>query len=522
MSSSNPHFEGIEIETTLPKPWEMEETFNDVLYDWMSRAPWLAISAIAHGAAIFLLAAIPWNMFDKPEETIIQASVDTPPEDVVEEPPPEEPEEVEEIESEEEPIVEDFEVSDHNETDTDDEFAESEGDPDQSSNSPFDSKAFNNMIGIGGGAGGKFGNRRGGRKNLKAGSGQEAAIENGLKWLKDHQSPEGYWDVDEYYLNNVVGGTDCSEGAGSNGQDIGMTGLALLAFLGDNHTLLEGKYKGVVTKGINWLKKQQDSESGLFGEQLGHAFIYDHGIAALAMTEAYFLSKKNPVYKSTAQKAINFITKARNPYGAWRYDYPATGDNDTSVTGWMVFALKSAEDAGLKIDKEAYTGAMNWIEEATEESSGRVGYDRTGDFSSRIENVNDHYEREKGEGMTAVGLLCRFFLGQKPDDTPMMKRHADLLQAKLPEWDPEGNACDMYYWYYGTYAMYQMGDSHWRNWEKSMDKAVVKSQRTEGDYLGSWDPVGPWGYSGGRVYSTALMVLCIEVYYRYARVLGAR
>ena len=39
---------------------------------------------------------------------------------------------------------------------------------------------------------------------------------------------------------------------------------------------------------------------------------------------------------------------------------------------------------------------------------------------------------------------------------------------------------------------------------------------------GSWDPNGPWGYAGGRVYSTALMVLCLEVYFRYARVTGAR
>jgi hypothetical protein len=55
-----------------------------------------------------------------------------------------------------------------------------------------------------------------------------------------------------------------------------------------------------------------------------------------------------------------------------------------------------------------------------------------------------------------------------------------------------------------------------------MEKAIVGSQRTEGDEKGSWDPVGPWGYAGGRVYSTALMTLCMEVYFRYGKVLGAR
>ena len=45
---TNPEYQDVHIETTLPKPWEEEETFNDVLYDWMSRAPWLLISAALH------------------------------------------------------------------------------------------------------------------------------------------------------------------------------------------------------------------------------------------------------------------------------------------------------------------------------------------------------------------------------------------------------------------------------------------------------------------------------------------
>ena len=33
---------------------------------------------------------------------------------------------------------------------------------------------------------------------------------------------------------------------------------------------------------------------------------------------------------------------------------------------------------------------------------------------------------------------------------------------------------------------------------------------------GSWDPDGRWGHEGGRIYATALAVLTLEVYYRYA------
>jgi len=521
MAMDQEEFDSIHIESTLPKPWEEEVTFNDILYDWMSRAPWLAISAAAHVVIFMILTAIPWDLLSGNKAKILQASIEQTPEDLFEE-EPEEPEEEIEEEPLEEPVLKDAEVSDHNETEDDQETAESEGDPDFLSDSPFDSDAFNDIIGIGGGAGGKFGNRFGGKKNLKAagGSGTEQALKDGLDWLAKHQDPDGKWDVDEFMKHDPPG-EEC-DGPGEALHDVGMTGLALLAFLGDGNTTIRGEYKDNVNRGVAWLKGQQDRDTGLLGEAIGHGYMYNHAIATLAICEAYYFSK-SPLIKRTAQDAINFITRARNPYSAWRYDYPPTGENDTSVTGWMVFALKSAQEAGLEVDPAAFQGALTWIDEVTDPGTGRVGYDSVGSASSRIERINDHYPPEKGEAMTAVGLLCRFFLGQDPDEEEIMARHADLMREMLPEWDPDGYGCDMYYWYYGTYAMFQMGGSkYWKPWNEAMKDAVLKSQRKDGSYRGSWDPIGPWGYAGGRVYSTACMVLCIEVYFRYAKVLGAR
>jgi hypothetical protein len=509
----------VQIESSLPKIWEEETTFNDVLYEWMDRAPWLALSALAHGILLAILWVIPWDLLTPEKVNEIQASIEQTPEEVWEEPPPEEPEEIEEEEPTEEPVLQDSEITEEL-TDAPTE----EGDPDFLSDSPFESDNFNDVIGIGGGAGGKFGERFGGKGGRAKGGGKgtQQALKDGLEWLAKHQSEDGSWDVDGFMSEcGKIGSTTC-EGAGEAPHDVGMTGLALLAFLGDGNTTREGEYKDVVARGIKWLKDHQDPDTGLLGEKLGHAFIYNHAIATLAITEAYYFSR-NPLIKRTAQDAINYITTARNPYSAWRYDVPPVGDNDTSVTGWMVFALRSAEDAGLKIDPEAYVGSLSWLDEVTDPSTGRCGYKEIGSPSSRIDRINEHFPPEKGEAMTAVALLCRFFLGQDPDEVDIMQKHADLLAQKLPEWDPDGFGCDMYYWYYGSYAMYQMGGSkHWEAWQKAMEKAVVGSQRKEGDEKGSWDPVGPWGYAGGRVYSTALMTLCLEVYFRYARVLGAR
>jgi len=527
MANEQPDLSNLHIESSLPKPWEREQTFNDVLYDWMGRAPWLAISAAAHVIVVLICMAIPWDALNRNEATEIKATIEQAPEEVFEDPPEEEPEELEE-EPTEEPVLKDAEVSDHNEEDTNEDFESVQGDPDFTADSPFDAKAFNDVIGIGGGAGGKFGGRFGGRKNLRArgGSGTEQALKDGLEWLRWHQSAEGLWDSDGFSANcGKIGASTCSDPGEAN-NDIGMTGIALLAFLGDGNTTREGPYKDNVARGIKWLKEEQDPDTGLFGGRIGHAFIYNHAIATLATCEAYYFSQ-SPLIKTTAQRAAEYIMLARNPYSAWRYDVPPSGESDTSVTGWMVFALKSAEEAKLKVDRESFVGALSWIDEVTDPATGRVGYDSIGSASSRVTRINDHFNEQRGESMTAVGLLCRFFLGQDPDKTPIMQKHADLLAASLPKWDADPAAkegTDFYYWYYGSYAMYQMGgDKYWEKWNKAMKTAVVDSQRRDGDEKGSWDAkVDPWGYAGGRVYTTALGVLCLEVYFRYAKVLGAR
>ena len=43
----------------------------------------------------------------------------------------------------------------------------------------------------------------------------------------------------------------------------------------------------------------------------------------------------------------------------------------------------------------------------------------------------------------------------------------------------------------------------------------MAAQETEGHEAGSWDPIGQWSKWGGRIYSTALNALTLEVYYRH-------
>ncbi|MBN1910787.1 MAG: hypothetical protein JW818_13665 [Pirellulales bacterium] len=44
---------------------------------------------------------------------------------------------------------------------------------------------------------------------------------------------------------------------------------------------------------------------------------------------------------------------------------------------------------------------------------------------------------------------------------------------------------------------------------------LLARQHSTGPESGSWPPTTTWGSYGGRVYTTALSTLCLEVYYRY-------
>jgi hypothetical protein len=228
----------------------------------------------------------------------------------------------------------------------------------------------------------------------------------------------------------------------------------------------------------------------------------------------------SPLWKESSQKAIDFIAKAQNPYLAWRYGVRPQ-DNDTSVTGWMVMALAAARGAGgLRVHRECFEGARAWIDKVTEPEHGRVGYTARGTGPARPQDLMDEFPSDKSESLTAVGVLVRMHTGESPRKSEMIRKGAARMLECPPEWNERTGTIDMYYWYYGSLAMFQIGGDAWKAWNKAMKAAIVHHQRMDGDQMGSWDPVGVWGREGGRVYSTALMVLTLETYYRYPRLYG--
>jgi hypothetical protein len=347
-------------------------------------------------------------------------------------------------------------------------------------------------------------------------------VDLALEWLKNHQSPDGRWDSDGFDAQCKV--NKCS-GPGESVYDPGLSGLALLCFLGAGETHNSGQYRDTVKNGLKYLKDIQDSE-GCFGPKTALHYQYNHMCAALAMTEAYGLTGSR-LFKDSAQRGVNFVLQSQNPYLAWRYGI-RDGENDTSVTGWAVMVLKSAILSELEVDKGAFRGAIAWVDRMTEPEFGRTGYQARGGPSARTTDMADKFPASETESLTAVGVLTRVFAATNVDADPrkdeMIVKGCQLMMKKLPRWDIDAGTIDFYYWYYASLAIFQVGDPYWKQWNEAMKTAIVDNQRTEEgrDERGSWDPVDPWAPEGGRIYATAVNCLSLEVYYRYGRVFGTR
>ena len=322
----------------------------------------------------------------------------------------------------------------------------------------------------------------------------EAAVKAALKWMADNQGPDGRWNSKTHGGGRelLVAGRD-RQAAGMRA-DTGMTGLALLAFLAAGNTHQEGLYRDNVRRGLQFLLNSQAPDGNLGGQATTYAFLYSHAMAAFALSEAYGMTGDQHL-REPVRRAVAYTVAAQDPSGGgWRYKPGDPGD--TSQLGWQLMVLKSAELAGIPIPQRTEQGAIRYLNSVSSGNSWGFAAYRPGEPPSRP--------------MTAEALASRQFLGMSPDH-PAGKEAGDYLLGELP-----GEArTNLYYWYYGTLGMYQLQGTHWERWNEALKKTLVHTQQKTGSLAGSWDPDTVWGGYGGRIYSTALAALCLEVYYRF-------
>jgi hypothetical protein len=336
----------------------------------------------------------------------------------------------------------------------------------------------------------------------------EAVVEAGLEFLARYQQTDGSW--------RLQGLETSRRSEPQMVSDTAATALAVLAFQGAGYNHREHKYASVVRNGLDYLVRNQQENGDLFlpldDQSNRSVWLYSHALATLALCEAYGMTQ-DPALQEPAQKAVDFIVAGQHKtLGGWRY---APGiDSDTSVTGTMLVALRSAELAELKVPQESYDGVVKWLEKAQASPSQSHLYR----YRPHASDAQRH-GRVASPTMTSLGLLMRLYLGWKRDHANMAQG-ADYLKENLPSLgtstDPRR---DTYYWYYATQVMYHMGGDHWKQWHEKLHQLLVETQVKQGPLAGSWDPRLPvadrWGTHGGRLYVTTLNLLSLEVQYRH-------
>lgn len=322
-------------------------------------------------------------------------------------------------------------------------------------------------------------------KSLREGGGtgaSEAAVARGLQWLARNQFPDGSWRLDGNFQDK-----------GSN-NDIAGTAFGLLPMLAAGKTHKNSKdnpYDKPIERALMFLIRKQDKRTGNFGGGM-----YGHGLAAIAMCEAYGMTQ-DPQLRRPAQMCINFIVTAQHDGGGWRYAPGQAGD--TSVSGWQIMALKSAQMAGLDVPEVSIRKAMKYLNSCCD--TGNEGYGYTGVGSTPT--------------MSAVGLLCRQYLESwGPQNIRLIKGVDNHLKPQIAN----GPRKDIYFYYYATQVMHHFGGEAWKAWNVKMRDFLVKSQESEAKSanFGSWSSAGDaHGSSGGRLMITSLNLLTLEVYYRH-------
>jgi hypothetical protein len=222
--------------------------------------------------------------------------------------------------------------------------------------------------------------------------------------------------------------------------------------------------------------------------------MYGHGIATLALTEVLNIDRKrgreDSEIRRVVEDAVLFTMNAQHTAGGWRYVPGSPGD--MTVSGWQILSLVSARYAGVPLRTDTAPMARAFLHSLATPGSFRFGYTSTAPEPTT----------------TAIGLASLLYLGESPFQTPFQIALWDLVHRgpKLG---------DVYHDYYAALALHNVRHEGWDQWHTPLREFLIRTQATQGHEKGSWHFEDPHGDVGGRLYTTAMAALILEVYYRH-------
>lgn len=305
------------------------------------------------------------------------------------------------------------------------------------------------------------------------------AIDRGLSFLASQQHTDGSWKSNAGKKINE--GYRIFEG-GRDVPHVGVTSLAVLAYLAGGHVPGRGPYGEVVERAVRFLVEQGDPGSGMIAAH--GTRMYSHAFATLALAEVYGMSPQ-PRVRRVLEAAVDFTVRCQNETGGWRY-VPFTADSDMSVTVCQVVALRAARNVGFKVPQATIDRAIGYVLR-----SAYTGAEARGGFRYQPEEIR--WNRDSFS-LAAAGLTTLFQAGLY--DNAAIARY--VKEHRIPQSPPpriedtvrylRNQFSDVpndhfFFWYgsyYATQAFYLVGGSNpqeWSGWYTAVRDRILATQR---------------------------------------------
>ncbi|MCR4315412.1 MAG: terpene cyclase/mutase family protein [Planctomycetes bacterium] len=345
-----------------------------------------------------------------------------------------------------------------------------------------------------------------------------ALISSALDWLKRHQSPDGAWYAEGFHslcgtdrdLQKVCANADGTADSGSSDADIGVTSLALLAFLGAGNTITHGQYRGVVRSALRFILQNQQGDG--FVGKLSGLEIWNQALAAMALSEAYAMTGVGRLAEP-AQRAVDYLVRFKLLNSGWG-ETSSDAEANSFNTGWVIIALKSAKIAGLNAPQSCFDDGVAFIEDVTDSTTGIARWS--------VSNMIDPRGRFSNQTTTAAALISKLFC-RVPRSNSENEAAADFIVSSFQSLD-SAESSDFTGWYLSDLALFQMGSRWWDDYAEAFQPMAFDFIRDEPESCaaGSYDPAYGFSTIGGRVYTTAALTMALEVYRRYEPIRSRR
>jgi len=313
----------------------------------------------------------------------------------------------------------------------------------------------------------------------------EDAVVNALRWFKKTQNADGSWCADA--------------------NPVGMTGLALLAYLGHCETPHSPEFGESVEKAIAYLvanASKATNNGKLSSDFSDNHWSYEHAVATYALAEAYtfcnIIDYEIPGLMETVQQAGDILIAGQNNLGSWDYAFIKRNRIDNSLGAFCMQALKACKATGLKFRNINEVGRKGLEAIARcQDTDGWIGYGNS--------------KRRPRNSLTAAGLLCHY-QWKKPND--VAARKAKKWMEANTDYNLDNNNGKYAHYYRGQVFM-EIGGKSWQAYNEAFRDKLLADQEQDGSFGSGGGFLMPRKNSHRKHYLTALSTLQLEVYYRF-------